>query len=45
MNPNKKQRVGYLVYFQGLNMNEFLNQDVEVLTPLHPPRRRRSTRR
>lgn len=33
MDPNKKQRVGYLVHFQGLNMNEYLKQDVEVFTP------------
>ena len=29
----KKQRVGYLVDFQGLNMAEFLKQDIEVFTP------------
>jgi hypothetical protein len=33
MDPNKNQRVGYLVDFQGLNMGEFLKQDVDVFTP------------
>ncbi len=33
MDPSKKQRVGYLVHFQGLNMNEYLKQDVEVFSP------------
>lgn len=33
MDPQKKQRVGYLVNFQGLNMGEFLKQDVEVFSP------------
>lgn len=33
MNPSRKSRVGYLVQFQGLNMDEFLKQDVEVFTP------------
>lgn len=33
MDPNKNQRVGYLVHFQGLNMGEFLKQDIEVFTP------------
>lgn len=33
MDPTKKQRVGYLVYFQGLDMGDFLNQDVQVFTP------------
>lgn len=33
MDPTKKQRVGYLVHFQGLNMGEFLKQDIDVFTP------------
>lgn len=33
MDPTKKQRVGYLVFFEGLNMNDFLKQDIEVFTP------------
>lgn len=33
MSPDRKQRVGYLVHFEGLNMGEFLKQDVEVFTP------------
>lgn len=33
MDPSKKQRVGYLVQFEGLNMDDFLKQDVEVFTP------------
>ena len=33
MDPTKKSRVGYLVLFEGLNMGEFLKQDVEVFTP------------
>ena len=33
MDPNKNQRVGYLVNFEGLNMGEFLKQDVDVFTP------------
>jgi hypothetical protein len=33
MDPMKKQRVGYLVQFQGLNMGEFLKPDIEVFTP------------
>lgn len=33
MDPNKNQRVGYLVQFQGLNMGEFLKQDIDVFTP------------
>jgi hypothetical protein len=33
MDPTKKQRVGYLVHLQGLNMGEFLKQDVVVFTP------------
>jgi hypothetical protein len=33
MDPNKKQRVGYLVWFQGLDMGEFFKQDIEVFSP------------
>ena len=33
MDPNKNQRVGYLVHFEGLNMGEFLKQDIDVFTP------------
>lgn len=33
MDPSKKQRVGYLLSFQGLDMGEFLKQDIEVFTP------------
>lgn len=33
MDPSKNQRVGYLVHFQGMNMGEFLKQDIEVFTP------------
>jgi len=33
MDPTKKQRVGYLVDFLGLNMNEFLKKDIVVFTP------------
>ena len=33
MNPEKKQRVGYLVKFTGLNMGDFLAEDVDVFTP------------
>lgn len=33
MDPQKKQRVGYLVHFEGLNMDDFLKQDIEVFTP------------
>lgn len=33
MDPTKKQRVGYLLNFEGLNMGEYLKQDVEVFTP------------
>lgn len=33
MDPNKKQRVGYLVNFQGMNMGEFLKQDITVFSP------------
>jgi hypothetical protein len=33
MDPSKKQRVGYLVWLQGLDMEGFLQQDVEVFTP------------
>ncbi|MEN9796403.1 MAG: hypothetical protein RL653_99 [Pseudomonadota bacterium] len=33
MDPSKKQRVGYLVYMEGLNLGEYLKQDVEVFSP------------
>ncbi len=34
MNPNKKQRVGYLTQFQGLDLGtDYLKQDIEVFTP------------
>lgn len=33
MDPTKKQRVGYLIWFQGLDMQDFLKQDVEVFSP------------
>lgn len=33
MDPSKKQRVGYLVSFLGLDMGEFLKQDIEVFSP------------
>jgi hypothetical protein len=33
MDPSKKQRVGYLTGFEGLNMGEFLKADIEVFTP------------
>ena len=33
MDPAKKQRVGYLVHFTGLNMSDYLHQDVTVFTP------------
>lgn len=33
MNPQQKNRVGYLVDFQGLNMGDFLKQDIDVFTP------------
>lgn len=35
MDPTKKQRVGYLVNFQGLDLGEFLKQDIEVFTPFN----------
>lgn len=35
MDPSKKQRVGYLVHFEGLNMGDFLHQDVDVFTPFN----------
>ena len=31
--PNRKVPVGYLVWFNGLNMGEFLKQDINVVTP------------
>lgn len=33
MDPSKKQRVGYLIWFQGLDMGEFFKQDIEVFSP------------
>jgi len=33
MDPSKKQRVGYLTTFEGLNMGEFLKPDIEVYSP------------
>lgn len=33
MNPSKKQRVGYIVAFEGLDMGEFLKPDTDVFTP------------
>ena len=33
MNPDQKQRVGYLVQFEGLNMDDYLKQDIEVFSP------------
>lgn len=33
MNPERKQRVGYLIYFEGLNMGEYLKPDIDVYTP------------
>ncbi|MEO1338398.1 MAG: hypothetical protein AAFV29_22340 [Myxococcota bacterium] len=33
MNPEMKQRVGYLVKFNGLNMGEYLKEDIDVFTP------------
>jgi len=35
MDPSKKQRVGYLMAFEGLDMGEFLKPDVEVFTPFN----------
>lgn len=35
MDPVKKQRSGYLVNFQGLDLGEFLKQDIEVFTPFN----------
>lgn len=37
MNPQQKQRVGYLVQFQGLNMDDFLKPDIDVFTPYNYP--------
>ncbi|MCY1078681.1 hypothetical protein [Archangium lansingense] len=37
MDPKKKQRVGYLLYFEGLDMGEFLKPDIEVFTPFNSP--------
>jgi len=33
MDPTRKQRVGYLVHFKGLNMGEYLKQDITIYTP------------
>lgn len=33
MDPQKKQRVGYLLFFEGLNMGEYLKPDIDVFTP------------
>ena len=33
MDPTRKQRVGYLVHFKGLNMGDFLKPDIKVYTP------------
>jgi len=33
MDPSKKQRVGYLVWMEGLNLGEFLKQDIKVFCP------------
>jgi hypothetical protein len=34
MDPTKKQRVGYLIWFQGLDLGtDFLKQDIEVFSP------------
>jgi hypothetical protein len=35
MDPSKKQRVGYLTAFKGMNMGEFLKPDVKVFTPFN----------
>jgi hypothetical protein len=35
MDPSKKQRVGYLLFFEGMDMGVFLQQDVEVFTPFN----------
>jgi hypothetical protein len=33
MDPSKKSRVGYLVHFTGLNMGDYLHQDITVFSP------------
>jgi len=33
MDPSKKQRVAYLVWFQGLDMGDFFKQDIQVFSP------------
>jgi hypothetical protein len=33
MDPTQKQRVGYLVSFEGMNMGEYLKPDITVFTP------------
>jgi hypothetical protein len=35
MDPSKKQRVGYLMFFEGMDMGEFLKPDIEVFTPFN----------
>jgi hypothetical protein len=37
MDLTKKTRLGYLVWFQGLGMSEYLRQDIQVLTPFKNP--------
>jgi hypothetical protein len=37
MDPTKKPRLGYLVWFQGLNMGDFLKQDIETYTQYKTP--------
>lgn len=35
MDPSNKERVGYLMFFEGLDMGEFLKPDIEVFTPFN----------
>lgn len=35
MDPTKKQRVGYLVSFKGLDLGDLLTPDIEVFTPFN----------
>ncbi|WP_108069780.1 hypothetical protein [Vitiosangium sp. GDMCC 1.1324] len=35
MSPSEKPRVGYLMFFEGLDMGEFLKPDIEVYTPFN----------
>ena len=37
MDPTKKPRLGYLVWFQGLNMVDFLKQDIKTSTQYKTP--------